>query len=1775
MKHLPQFFAAAGLALAAALFAVPADEARAHSAVTVTNHPTLPFAARDGEWDVVNHFIAEHNFDEWNVQHDTGDTALNFAANSGHISIALTLIALSVSVNVQNIDKLTPLHGAALHDSIPLAEALISAGASVNATLKESGRTPLAYAGVNENTAVFPVLIWAGGHWGKPCADGEIASMVRNDAAGSDPWPPSPKCVPGPKGKCTTANWSYTAGQEACVINSYEGGRNPADSGRSKCRTPATPAGMADASPLCSAAFGPDWDFPTKPTTGDTSPYYPYNCDPDGTRGLIPATVNTIGATECACADADKVVIGGRQVGVSGTTVTVTVGGRCAVCPDDHILPSGACAAAALTAANAALLAEVGKDFPDVADVAAVRRALDGGANPNITTSAGIPVLVAAALGLHAEVISVLITAGADSLVKVAGIRHAGYNSETLSAFIPGALVERAFRDRSKPNGEFPIGRRLAEAIIHFGDAAGDRFDWGAVDRTRDNGGVTYTYTAGELVLGYMQITRLLGRNLTADQLSFLDAIGRYVRARGEICQASWYGTGVGGRYPTICTDSRTCSSKDTYSCSRACDGLPRLARKSATCVSACGKNEHAVAVWPDSQCQCVHGAPDAQGDCPALQIEQDLLDEVLEEAPRIATVRALLSQGARANLTLDDGRPLIFAAVSLRHADVVSVLVTAGADPNVRHNFGSPGAPEFHSVPGRILSNANERLASGGDLTKTAQLMIHFAEAVKIAAAASNVSFPWGSGGSFSYLRQAYQTNAAAADPGIADELSFIGGYLLDQGAPCGGGLTVGTAAHTALCLSRRSCELSDSSVTVVSSCGACAGSPLRTAAGAACAAACGDNQIEGAAAGSWGERQCEFLLATVEYAESPRAGGTLTASVPSGGTTLQGSAVTFTAAPAAGWVLTAWAGDAENCAASDLRCVLTADADLHVTAVFLYLTVMVEYAESPRAGGTLTASVPSGGTTLRGSDVTFTAAPATGWALTAWAGDAENCAASDLRCVLTADADLHVTAVFSYLTVTVEYAESPRAGGTLTASVPSGGTTLWGSAVTFTAAPAAGWTLAAWAGDAENCAASDLRCVLTADADLHVTAVFSYLTVTVEYAESPRAGGTLTASVPSGGTTLRGSDVTFTAAPATGWALTAWAGDAENCAASDLRCVLTADANLHVTAVFSYLTVTVEYAESPRAGGTLTASVPSGGMTLRGSAVTFTAAPAAGWTLTAWAGDDENCAASDLQCVLTADADLHVTATFAYVGDCDVGETGVWLGSRGLCVPDADVAEVDACAAAGWDVETKSNSQAPYLILICAVPALRYVINPHTGAFIQWFLFGNGVPGGCIISVISGSPEIPTCVDIFGDPPQFPEMPTPFSGHYVSNCSFDGGIPAIPADINTMGEKKCRCAEVDGYTGDDWPDNCCSPGQELKDNACAAIPTFAVEYRGTPDGGGAVTASIPSGGTTLQGATTTFTATPAAGWYVAGWNRADCVNIGAAATPGEEKECALTVDADLFVTAAFAEARTVVYQAGVSASLADGGGNVSSGDTFADGVTIAFLAAPPENQEVAWWTNNGATVCVGQNPCLLEVSGDLNVQAEFASLLRTIAYAEETPPGRSGGTLTASIPSGGTALRGATVTFTATPAAGWYVEEWTGDGAGCAPSAGECEATVDGDLFVTVRFAETQVVASLRYEARPAAGGTVTVAGLVGDTVVGGATVTFLATPATGWYVAGWNRGDCANIGAAATPGEEQECILTADGDLFVRADFAEARTVFYEAEAFPPVWLTAGGM
>ena len=181
-----------------------------------------------------------------------------------------------------------------------------------------------------------------------------------------------------------------------------------------------------------------------------------------------------------------------------------------------------------------------------------------------------------------------------------------------------------------------------------------------------------------------------------------------------------------------------------------------------------------------------------------------------------------------------------------------------------------------------------------------------------------------------------------------------------------------------------------------------------------------------------------------------------------------------------------------------------------------------------------------------------------------------------------------------------------------------------------------------------------------------------------------------------------------------------------------------------------------------------------------------------------------------------------------------------------------------------------------------------------------------------------------------------------------------------------------------------------------------------------------------------------------------------------------------------------------------------------------------------------------------------------------EGRALLVTVRFASRAaqssvtvasiPADGRGGTLMfagASVVAGG-----ATVTFTATPAAGWYVFAWQGDGAGCSAEEAECARTADKDLFVTVRFEEA---ARVEYGEIPPdqSGGTLTAPIPSGGVTIRGSMLTFLATPAAGWYVAGWSRGDCVNAGAAASPGIEKECVVTAEADTLVTVTFAEVPT------------------
>ena len=430
----------------------------------------------------------------------------------------------------------------------------------------------------------------------------------------------------------------------------------------------------------------------------------------------------------------------------------------------------------------------------------------------------------------------------------------------------------------------------------------------------------------------------------------------------------------------------------------------------------------------------------------------------------------------------------------------------------------------------------------------------------------------------------------------------------------------------------------------------------------------------------------------------------------------------MTFTAIPENGWELSAWAGDVEgsggSCAVPDLECVLTANGDLRVTALFSPAPRII-YASNPsdESGGRVTITGADGSAdgadfVYLGGTVTFTATPENGWELSAWEGDVGrsggSCDASDLECVLTANGDLRVTALFSPAPRVI-YASNPsdESGGRVTIAgtdgVADGADFVYlGGTVTFTATPENGWELSAWEGDVEgsggSCDASDLECVLTANDDLRVTALFSPAP-RIAYASDPsdESGGRVTIAGTDGVAdgadfAYSGGTVTFSAIPADGWERSAWTGDCAGVAGN--ACAVVATLDVSVGAVFADIdecaTNTHDCAAGggrcdnseggftcscvaghsgdgrtcdadktvsfqPPANGTLSAAgagaaIRSGETATHGTTITFTAAPDSGYRFSVWFGD----CAGDLSCEAVATLNVSVGAIFADIDEC-----------------------------------------------------------------------------------------------------------------------------------------------------------------------------------------------------------------------------------------------------------------------------------------------------------------------------------------------------------------------------------------------------------------------------------------------------------------------------------------------------------------------------------------
>jgi uncharacterized repeat protein (TIGR03803 family) len=314
---------------------------------------------------------------------------------------------------------------------------------------------------------------------------------------------------------------------------------------------------------------------------------------------------------------------------------------------------------------------------------------------------------------------------------------------------------------------------------------------------------------------------------------------------------------------------------------------------------------------------------------------------------------------------------------------------------------------------------------------------------------------------------------------------------------------------------------------------------------------------------------------------------------------------------------------------------------------------------AKSGNGSGTVTSS-PAGidcGPTCRanfnsGARVSLTASAEAGSIFAGWSGG--GCGGTD-TCIVTMNSSRLVAATFAVASshtlslgllgvgAVVSSPSGINCPGLCSASFASG------TRVTLTATPASGYRFAAWNG--KTACSGTGSCTLTMNSDQSVTARFSVITYSLS--ASLAGSGTVTSSpaginCPSRCSAIfdNGTQLTLTAAPASGWSFNGWGGP---CAVSGGTCTLTMNSNQSVTATFSVITHSLSVAT---VGGGAVTSSPSGidcpgacDATFDASTrVTLTAAPIAGWIFSGWSGA---CSGTG-SCQLTINSDQSAAATF-----------------------------------------------------------------------------------------------------------------------------------------------------------------------------------------------------------------------------------------------------------------------------------------------------------------------------------------------------------------------------------------------------------------------------------------------------------------------------------------------------------------------------------------------
>ena len=915
---------------------------------------------------------------------------------------------------------------------------------------------------------------------------------------------------------------------------------------------------------------------------------------------------------------------------------------------------------------------------------------------------------------------------------------------------------------------------------------------------------------------------------------------------------------------------------------------------------------------------------------------------------------------------------------------------------------------------------------------------------------------------------------------------------------------------------------------------------------------------------------------------------------------------------------------------------CELTLNAETTIAATFERAW---ETTFSQPDNGTLSAEIKDGETlrsgdiVRRGTTIIYTAQPDPGHYLLEWTDHCEHIPAAapsehglPKECELIADEARQVGAVFARVGGIAFNPQPPN--GTLSAQTQDGETlrpndvVREGTTVIFTAQPDAGHYLLEWTGDCEDAPDAEPHerglsktCELSATPSTQVGATFKRAWQTTF--DSQPHNGALSAETTDGKTlqsediASEGTTVTFTAQPDPGFYLLEWGGHCSGQPAAEPHerglpqtCQLTLNVETTVAATFKRAWQTTFDSQPPN--GALSAestdgeTLQPGDIAQEGTTVIFTAQPDSGFYLLEWGG---NCAGQpdaephergiSQTCELTLHMETTIAATFERAWETTFNQP--------------DNGTLSAEVKDGKTLRSGDIVQRGTTIIYTAQPDPGHYLlewTDHCEHIPAAAPSEHGLPKECELI----ADEARQVGAIFARIGGIAFNPQPPNG--TLSAQTQDGETLRPNDVVREGTTVIFTAQPDAghylleWTGDceDEPD--AEPHERGLSKTCelSATPstqvgaTFKRAWQTTFDSqphNGALSAETTDGKTlqsediASEGTTVTFTAQPDPGFYLLEWG-GHCSGQPAAEPHerGLPQTCQLTLNVEVTVAATFKRAWQTIFDSqppngALSAETTDGK-TLQSEDIASEGTTIIFTAQPDSGFYLLEWGGN----CAGHpaaephkrglpQTCGLTLSAETTVAATFERAWETTFNQPDN------GTLSAEVKDGETlrsgdiVQRGTTIIYTAQPAPGYYLLEWTDHCEhilAAAPSEHgipkECELIADEARQVGAVFAR---VGGIAFNPQPP-NGALSAQTQDGETlrpndvVREGTTVIFTAQPDAGHYLLEWT-GDCEDKPDAEPHerGLSKTCELSATPSTQVGATFKRAWQTTYDSQ--PP--------